>query len=154
MFRCPHCAAIYKLPLSENYSLVASYQLDKFVIKNERVYKEGIKTNNFATQILAYEREVNDLQEAFRYVQEKGEETYYNLPIECPACHKEALLANWKEAFEDPISIFGTEHLCRCGNELWMDRIPGTNKYVMICDSCKWYNKNTIVSGSSDVHVK
>jgi hypothetical protein len=154
MFRCPHCARVYKLPLSKNYSLIANHDMNRFTVMNERVYEEGEKAKNLARQFLAFEHEALSLTDAYQYVQSMGEEIHPNDPISCPACHQEALLSTWKEAFESPIDFFDAEHLCGCGNELWMDRIPGTNKYGMVCDRCGWHKKDTIVSGSADVTVK
>lgn len=99
------------------------------------------------------EKTVSEIDEAVFYVQEK-EGVMVDFNQECPACHETHSMEDWIAASEQPMEFFDVENLCGCGGELWMDRIPYTNKYGLICEKCEWVKPAVIVSGSADATVR
>jgi hypothetical protein len=151
MFRCPHCAQVYKLPLSPNYSLLSDTHMQKFY-----VVKEPFSADNIIKAFQAMEHDAESIEDALLYVKSKEGVVYGDdYPVKCPACHEAHSRMNWVEAFEYPMEYFDAEALCGCGGEMWLDRVPRTNRYAMVCERCQWTPpKAEALSGSADATSK
>lgn len=149
MFRCPSCAKVYKLPLNKNYSILANKDMNKFNVVKEPFFKDGNLAKAFCNLLL----EVSSIHEAIDFVESKGERLA-STNIECPACKEENSIDDWDQAHKEPMDFFDAEHLCGCGGEMWMDRLPYSNKYGLVCDECGWFKPNFVVSGSADATIK
>lgn len=152
MFRCPNCARVYKMPLSHNYSLLASTNLTCFV-----VVREPFSADNAAKAFAQMVYEPASLEDAFRYVEQfepsyRDLGTYTNDTIPCPVCKKSHSWREWQEAFENPMDYFDAEELCPNGHELWMTRMSN-GKYALACEECGWVKPGSAVSGSADINI-
>jgi hypothetical protein len=59
-----------------------------------------------------------------------------NTEIFCPVCCVSNPFFHWKEAFEEPLKYFETEHICDvCGGEKVEKLVK--KKHVYQCESCK-----------------
>lgn len=149
MFRCPGCGRVHKVPLTPNYSILSNKDMNTFHIIKEPFYKDGNLLKAFQSIL----KEVTDVEEAIHFVQDtSGETVLFNQT--CPLCHTESSLEDWMEAWKRPIDFFDAEQLCSCGEELWMDRIPYTNRFGLVCDKCEWVKPQSSLSGSADATVK
>lgn len=74
----------------------------------------------------------------------------------CPACAKDAPRWQWNDAYHSAFKYFDmdSDQLCHCGGELFMDQIPGTNRFGLICEKCNWVKPRATVSGDSDPQQK
>jgi hypothetical protein len=147
MFRCPGCAKVYKMPLNQDYSLLANRNMDKFHVIKEPFYKDGNLARAFANM-----HEVKDIFDVAAFLHEKKSPAVQD--AKCPSCGEVHTIQEWQDALENPMDYFDAENLCGCGGELWMDRIPFSNKYGMVCEKCEWVKPNVVVSGSGDASVK
>lgn len=147
MFRCPNCARIHKIRISENYSLMSNENSDVFHLIKEPFFKDNDILKAFASM-----RKVKDIYEAAEYLMKIGEHPVND--YKCDSCQETHDLKTWMDAYENPMDYFDAEQLCHCGEELWMDRIPYTNRYGLICEKCGWVKPKVVVSGSADATVQ
>jgi hypothetical protein len=82
-------------------------------------------------------------------------ESIQNYPADasviCDECHTTSPAKYWLEAVEEPLKFFETENMCHCGGELWMDQLPGSNRFAWTCDNCGWIKPNAFVSGGEQM---
>lgn len=150
MFRCPNCAKVYRIPLSDSYSLLANHNMNSFSVVEDKLFEEGFKEKNMAKQMAALVYKAKSFSEAQSFAASQCGHFYdEETEIIMPCCEKPATTADALEAWERPEEYFEAEHLCGCGGELWMDRtIMGT--YALMCEKCGWTKPRSAVSASDN----
>lgn len=154
-FRCPECGQAHEMlfPVNNNAELVILTQSQTmsevyvnvaFGDNLSRIPEDHPDYETIAKQINAYVIEYDD----------SGRRIKKNIPdtkVRCRKCEKESPIKNWFEAFDEPLKYFETENMCHCGGELWMDKLPGSNRFVWSCDDCGWVKPNAVVSGGEQM---
>lgn len=118
-----------------------------------------LRDQNEIMLVVTMNDEMNEIESILQDdVEHKGETEYTDRiagasPLQHVICVKEECgvsneLNQWTLAFQDPLMFFDMEELCHCGGELWMDKIPYTNKYGFICEDCEWVKPKKEISGS------
>lgn len=140
MFRCPCCAKVWKMPLTNGYSLLAHKDLNKWYIVKEPI------------SLYSTFEPVEDLTELSIKLKELGItfQTKGDNYVECPACGTYSKTEAWVRAWEYPSDFFDADHICSCGGELWWDKIPGTPRYALVCEKCDWVKPKAIISGHEE----
>lgn len=133
MFRCPNCGQSQKMKVSlpnneemtlymdantEQYAMVVGGALHPKSEEKGQFYKEQL-LNTDASQL-----------------------------TQCHNCYDTHEIEVWIEAYKVPLKYFEMAELCHCGGELWMDQIPGSNKFGFVCEDCEWVKPNKVVSGA------
>lgn len=138
LVRCPECGQAHAIIVKSGNSL---YLMRKDYEKNEFVTicpfdadDQQAMLNVCCTEKtnrLAY---FNDLQ-ALRAI-DCGDFTVNNeTEIFCPVCQQSHPFMDWKEAFDNPLSRFETEHLCdACGGEV-VEKVVKGSTYTH-CEHC------------------
>lgn len=165
MFRCPHCAQVYRLRISPNYSILSNRDMNSFQFIDDKVFDDGVKKKNIFRQMIALlgniplpEEGVRTAEQCIRFAQAMaqhlGDEPFdlENDEVACYYCGEADSIANHIEAFEKPELHFDAENLCGCGEELWMDAViqRGRRVYALTCDKCGWVKPGVALSGSGD----
>lgn len=139
MFRCPSCAKVHKLKLTNNHSLLISRDMDRLWIAKEPIRLVDLHTsveNDLAAVAKALEARnlALDLKE--------------DNSLECVCCGEWNTFEQWNHAWKFPGDFFDADQICQCGGELWYDRVPGQNFYALVCEECGWVKKNKVISGA------
>lgn len=149
MFRCPNCARVHKLRLNPERSILPDTNMTAFWLVKEPFY-QGNMAKAFTNMLVKM-----DLNPEAPGYDENGN---LIIPMEaeckCSFCDHVDSFEEFHNAWVTPIDYFDAEQLCHCGTELWMDRIPYTNKYGLVCDRCGWVKPDSIVSGNADTTSK
>jgi hypothetical protein len=123
MFRCTSCASMKKFILfNDGYDLHYVDNEHCFYLVDESTQKKITSSSD-----LLY---------------------FMNKISECSSCKNHDTLQALNDAYNNPMDTFDKENICICGTELWLDRIPNSNSWAMVCDDCGWYDKSKIYSGS------
>lgn len=138
LVRCPKCGQAHCLAVSSGsmvYLMERDFNTNDFNIIAEF---DSLNEQPFIdvcckpeTDRLAY---FNDLQNA--YVLNHNDFAVDNdSEIFCPVCCESSSFLEWKQAFDNPLQYFETEHICDvCGGEK-LEKII-RDKKVYLCDSC------------------
>ena len=138
LVRCPKCGQAHCLAVS-NGSRV--YIMEKQLSSNEFgiiAEFDSIDSQDFINMCC---KENTDKQLYFKDLQavkplnDKDFIVNNDIEIFCPVCHESNTFETWKDAFENPLKYFETEHLCdACGGEK-LEKLIKKNK-VYQCDFC------------------
>lgn len=143
MFRCPACARVWKLKLTNNYALLANKNMNRFDIVKEPIRITGKMATLYGeTQDDLVISLATHLKGTGLQLQSKGD--HY---LECSACKCWSKFEAWLKAWKSPGDFFDGDQLCACGGEMWFDRIPGSNRYALICEDCGWVKPRVVISG-------
>lgn len=146
MFRCPECAKVGKILISKEQSILANRDMNKFTVLKEPFY-----TGNLAQALMNLRQQMS--------LDDLGYDEHGKLIISeedtvvCYLCGHSDEYHIFKEAWQEPMDFFDAENLCSCGEEIWMDRIPNTNKFGLQCDKCGWVKPKSVVSTSENAQV-
>jgi len=69
------------------------------------------------------------------------------ISLTCVGCGFREDVSEFINAFDFPSDYELEENMCYCGEELYLENIPGTTKMNFICDSCGWVNPKGSVFG-------
>lgn len=138
LVRCPHCGQAHCLVVnaeSKVYLMKRDFDKNEF---NIIAVFDSLTSNGFAyacckpdTDRLDY---FNDLQNA-PIVSYEDFVANNETDVFCPVCCTSHPFIGWKDAYENPLKYFETEHLCDvCGGEKLEKIIK--DKKVYLCDSC------------------
>ena len=171
MFRCPHCAQAQEMPIGfhdpgvsiirvnekrENFGpdkLVLAHENDSFEQWNN-LPEENLPVMRVALEDKALDiiRTRNAHLSKKNQQEERTKDGKISFMVKCPRCNEEHYLQDWFLAWDDPLRFdtIETEHLCHCGGELEMDRVPNSQppKYAWVCVKCQWVKPNESVSGA------
>ena len=138
LVRCPHCGQAHCLAVasgSKVYFMERQYSKNEFGIISEF---DSLGSKDFVNMCCKEDTDkhlyFNDLQE-LKTLTDKDFAVNNETEIFCPVCHESNTFETWKDAFENPLNYFETEHLCdACGGEKLEKLIK--KKKVYACDSC------------------
>ena len=138
LVRCPHCGQAHCLAVasgSKVYFMERQYSKNEFGIISEF---DSLGSKDFVNMCCKEDTDkhlyFDDLQ-ALKPLDDKDFAVNNNTEIFCPVCHESDTFEAWKDAFENPLNYFETEHLCdACGGEKLEKLIK--KKKVYACDSC------------------
>lgn len=138
LVRCPNCGQSHCLAVNSGSKV---YVMEKDFNKNDfNVIAEfdSLTSSSFIsmcckedTDKLAY---FNDLQNV-KIISYDDFTVNNDTEIFCPVCCKSDTFFNWKNAYENPLEYFETEHLCDvCGGETVTKMVK--KQKVTKCESC------------------
>lgn len=146
MFRCPNCGKVHKIKLKDGHSLLATKNMDKIWYVKEPFYEGNLAK---ALTNMLFEMRVDN--EYPGYTKDGSKEIVAdNDIVECSYCNHKAVFSDFVEAAVNPVDYFDKEQMCSCGGELWIDRIPYSNRYGLQCEDCGWIKPKSVVSGNDD----
>lgn len=138
LVRCPHCGQAHCLAVNAGnkiYVLERDFDKDEFNIIAEF---DSLTSNGFIGMCC---KEDTDRKAYFEDLQSARIITYEDFAanndteVFCPVCCTSNSFMEWKDAYENPLKYFETEHLCdACGGEKVEKLIKDTKKYV--CEKC------------------
>ena len=155
MFRCPSCAQGYVMPLA-NHTIYTSRDMSKTMITIPFEEKKGSIVGNTMKQVclgeyfnIADPDSIQNLSDQYRV--ELLAFDNHNKDVCCPNCMQTNDFQKWIDAYRRPSHYFEEEHLCSCGDELWLERMP-TGRYGFYCESCASFSQmaKQTFSGSGD----
>lgn len=138
LVRCPKCGQAHCLAVSSGskvYMMERQFSSNEFGIISEF---DSLGSRDFVNMCCKEDTDKHlyfkDLQ-ALKPLDDKDFAVNNDTEIFCPVCHESNTFETWKDAFENPLNYFETEHLCdACGGEKlekWIKK-----KKVYACDSC------------------
>lgn len=138
LVRCPECGQAHAIIVksgSAMFLMRKDYDKNEFVVISEFGADQqeallGVCCNE-STSRAAY---FTDLQ---TFNEMPGRDFTVNNETElfCPVCQKSNAFIAWKEAYDNPLSRFETEHLCdACGGEV-VEKVVKGHTYTK-CESC------------------
>lgn len=138
LVRCPHCGQAHCLAVnagSKIYLMERNFNNNEFNIIAEF---DSLTSNDFVnvcckpdTNRLDY---FNDLQNAL-VINYEDFAANNDTEVFCPVCCQSDSFMNWKNAFENPLDYFETEHLCDvCGGETVTKMVKKTK--ITKCEHC------------------
>ena len=136
--RCPKCGQAHCLAVSSGskvYMMERQFSSNEFGIIAEF---DSFSSQDFVNMCCKEDTNkqlyFEDLQ-ALKLLDDKDFAVNNDTEIFCPVCHESNTFETWKDAFENPLKYFETEHLCdACGGEKLEKLIK--KKKVYACDSC------------------
>ena len=136
--RCPKCGQAHCLAVSGGsrvYMMERQFSSNEFGIIAEF---DSLGSQDFVNMCCKEDTDkqlyFKDLQ-ALKPLDDKDFAVNNDTEIFCPVCHESNTFETWKDAFENPLNYFETEHLCdACGGEKLEKLIK--KKKVYACDSC------------------
>ncbi|WP_422661653.1 hypothetical protein ACK8P5_26385 (plasmid) [Paenibacillus sp. EC2-1] len=135
-FRCPCCGYAHKMFLTADIKLKQDETLNNLYIE---------VTNLAGLHIVPYGPMFHQLIEG------KSSEYPPEIEIPCMHCGEESPRWKWHDAYKNAYRHLDMDgdQLCHCGGELYMEQIPGTPKYGMVCERCSWVKPRAIISGTA-----
>ena len=138
LVRCPKCGQAHCLAVSGGsrvYMMERQFSSNEFGIIAEF---DSLGSQDFVNMCCKEDTDkqlyFKDLQ-ALKPLDDKDFAVNNDTEIFCPVCHESNTFETWKDAFENPLNYFETEHLCdACGGEKLEKLIK--KKKVYACDSC------------------
>ena len=138
LVRCPHCGQAHCLAINSNnnvYVMERDFCNDEFniIAEFDSLTSSGLigMCCKPDTDKLAY---FNDLQ-SVSIINYNDFVANNDTEVFCPVCCESSTFINWKDAYENPLKFFETEHLCDiCGGEKLEKIIK--DKKVYLCESC------------------
>lgn len=138
LVRCPKCGQAHCLAVSGGsrvYMMERQFSSNEFGIIAEF---DSLGSQDFVNMCCKEDTDkqlyYKDLQ-ALKPLDDKDFAVNNDTEIFCPVCHESNTFETWKDAFENPLNYFETEHLCdACGGEKLEKLIK--KKKVYACDSC------------------
>lgn len=139
LVRCPHCGQAHCLAISSGdnkvYVMARNFDKNEFntIAEFDSLTSEGLAKMccKEDTDRQAY---FNDLQ-SIRIIDYSDFMANNETEVFCPVCCKSDSFLEWKNAFENPLQYFETEHLCdACGGEKIEKLIKKRKVYQ--CESC------------------
>lgn len=138
LVRCPKCGQAHCLAVPSNshiYLMRRDFKDNEFGIIAEF---ESTQSQDFLNACCKPETDkqayYNDLQN-FDFAYESDFTVENNTEIFCPVCCVSSTFNLWKDAFENPLDFFETEHLCdACGGEK-LEKLIKKHK-IYKCDKC------------------
>ena len=138
LVRCPKCGQAHCLAVSSGskvYMMERQFSSNEFGIIAEF---DSLSSQDFVNMCCKEDTNkqlyFEDLQ-ALKLLDDKDFAVNNDTEIFCPVCHESNTFETWKDAFENPLKYFETEHLCdACGGEKLEKLIK--KKKVYACDSC------------------
>ena len=138
LVRCPKCGQSHCLAVSSGsrvYMMERQFSSNEFGIIAEF---DSLGSQDFVNMCCKEDTDkqlyFKDLQ-ALKPLDDKDFAVNNDTEIFCPVCHESNTFETWKDAFENPLNYFETEHLCdACGGEKLEKLIK--KKKVYACDSC------------------
>ena len=138
LVRCPKCGQAHCLAVSSGskvYMMERQFSSNEFGIIAEF---DSLSSQDFVNMCCKEDTDkqlyFEDLQ-ALKLLDDKDFAVNNDIEIFCPVCHESNTFETWKDAFENPLKYFETEHLCdACGGEKLEKLIK--KKKVYACDSC------------------
>ena len=139
LVRCPSCGQAHCLavPSSDNhiYLMRRDFKNNEFGIISE---VDSLNSKDFINMCCKPETNrkayYEDLQ-SVNFFHDTDFAVDNNTEIFCPVCCQSSIFSTWKDAFENPLAYFETEHLCDvCGGEKldkWINK-----KHIYECDNC------------------
>lgn len=136
LVRCPNCGQSHVLVVragNSMYIMRKDYAKKEFVLileledgagLSDMVLKDGVSKKDY----------FDDIQ-GIHPMDDKDFAVDDDTEIFCPVCKKSSSFHSWKDAYENPLHYFETEHLCdACGGET-VDKIL-SNKKIIKCEKC------------------
>lgn len=149
MFRCPSCAKVHKVFVNTTHSVLANKDMNTFWYVKEP-FAKGTVAQAFNNMLFKMNTDADHIGE-----NEFGQKVVSMDDVcKCSSCDHVALFGDFYDAHLNPIDYFDAEELCSCGEELWMDQVPGMKRYGLVCDACGWVKPDSIVSGNADTTSK
>ena len=147
LVRCPHCGQSHVLAVNsgENIYMMRKFYNDignnsKNITNEFKIIAEfdSLQSEDFVnmcckpeTDRKAYFEDIQTLPE----ITDKDFTVNNDTEIFCSVCCKSDTFGNWKEAYDNPLQYFETEHLCdACGGEKLEKMIKKTTIYQ--CEQC------------------
>lgn len=138
LVRCPKCGQAHCLAVSSGsrvYMMERQFSSNEFGIIAEF---DSLGSKDFVNMCCKEDTDkqlyFKDLQ-ALTFKDDKDFAVNNDTEIFCPVCHESNTFETWKDAFENPLNYFETEHLCdACGGEKLEKLIK--KKKVYACDKC------------------
>jgi predicted RNA-binding Zn-ribbon protein involved in translation (DUF1610 family) len=141
LVRCPKCGQSHILAVNTGNRIYVMRKFYALASKDEfRIIFEfdSLTSNDFLgiyckpeTNRKAYFDDVQKMP----MIDDKDFVVNNDTEIFCPVCCKSDTFMNWKEAFENPLRYFETEHLCdACGGEK-LEKLIRKHK-IYQCDKC------------------
>lgn len=138
LVRCPHCGQAHALAVTSNNRI---YMMRRNYAKNEFgiiVDFESLDSKAFMNMCCKPETNrklyFEDLQK-MTFMTDTDFAVTNETEVFCPVCCQSSTFIEWKEAYENPLQFFETEHLCdACGGEKVEKLIK--NHKVYQCDAC------------------
>ena len=138
LVRCPECGQAHAIIVksgSAMFLMRKDYDKNEFVVISEFDADQqetllGVCCNE-GTDRAAY---FTDLQ-SFKEMPGRDFTVNNETELFCPVCQKSNAFIDWKEAYDNPLSRFETEHLCdACGGEV-VEKVVKGHTYTK-CESC------------------
>lgn len=138
LVRCPHCGQAHALAVTSNNRI---YMMRRNYAKNEFgliVDFESLDSKSFINMCCKPETDrkayFEDIQK-MRFMENADFAVTNDTEVFCPVCCQSSTFMEWKQAYENPLSYFETEHLCdACGGEKIEKLIKERKVYQ--CDKC------------------
>ena len=138
LVRCAKCGQAHCLAVSSGsrvYMMERQFSSNEFGIIAEF---DSLGSQDFVNMCCKEDTDkqlyFKDLQ-ALKPLDDKDFAVNNDTEIFCPVCHESNTFETWKDAFDNPLKYFETEHLCdACGGEKLEKLI--NKKKVYACDSC------------------
>lgn len=137
MFRCPACAKVTKLPLTKGHTLLAHKDLNRWTIE-----KTPVSIPGKVAEVTSLSDLIDKLNEHGLELDAQGDNY-----LECYICQVASKFEAWVKAWDFPGDFFDADQLCGCGGELWFDKIIGSNRFALQCETCGWIKPRAVISG-------
>lgn len=138
LVRCPHCGQAHCLAVNAGnkiYVLERDFNKDEFNIIAEF---DSLTSDGFIGMCCTAD---TDRKAYFEDLQSVGVLSYEDFAanneteVFCPVCCSSHSFMEWKDAYDNPLKYFETEHLCdACGGEKVEKLVKNKKKYV--CEKC------------------
>lgn len=140
LFRCPKCGQAHKMMMITSEAYVVLTQ-------NDRMTETYLNVDAGALGMTRVPSDHPDFDPIVQSIEQYPAEGM----IACDECKGIAPAKDWFYAAEEPLKFFETENMCHCGGELWMDKLPGSDRFGWTCDDCGWIKPNALVSGGEQL---
>ena len=141
LVRCPKCGQSHVLAVKSGSSIYVMRKFYAHSSKDEFRLVAELSSTNISELLNMSCKENTDKKAYFEDIQnmkminDKDFVVNNDTEIFCPVCCKSDTFLEWKEAYDNPLKYFETEHLCdACGGEMIAKIIKEEKRYV--CESC------------------